>query len=225
MKHAIPPIPETRAGSLASLAYARLEEMLTTLALRPGSLIREAELCARVGIGRTPVREALKLLERDGLLEIQPRRGIWVTEMNPRGELLALEVRRPLERLVAGRAARRRQHEEIAALSVIASGMRAVGEEVDGTEFMRLDAEFNRAVCDAARNPHATEALALLQTRSRRFWYARVKTGLDLVRAAHHHAEVAEAIVAGDEAGADTAASRLMDYVEEFVRGSLDEGF
>lgn len=224
MTQAIDPRPDPRTGSLAQLAYARLEEMLITLALRPGSLIREAELCMRVGIGRTPVREALKLLERDGLVEIQPRRGIWVTEMNPRGELLALEVRRPLERLVAARAARRRQHDEAEALCRIAQGMRAVGEEVDGTDFMRLDAEFNTAVCAAARNPHATEALALLQTRSRRFWYARVKTGLDLVRAARHHADVAEAIVAGDEAGADAAANRLMDYVEEFVRGSLDEG-
>lgn len=215
---------DRRGGSLADAAYGRLEELLVTLAIAPGTLLREAELCELVGIGRTPVREALKHLERDGLVEIQPRRGIWVTGINMRDELLALEVRRPLERLVAGRAARRRNAMEAQHFARVARDMRATGDADDGPEFMRLDAEFNRLVCAAARNPHATEALAILQTRSRRFWYARVSTGLDLVRAARHHAAVAEAIRDSDEPGAEAAAERLLDYVEEFVRASLIDG-
>ena len=217
-------VGDKRGGSLADAAYARLEELLITLAIAPGTLLREAELCDLVGIGRTPVREALKHLERDGLVEIQPRRGIWVTSINMRDELLALEVRRPLERLVAGRAARRRDAAEAQQFARVAGEMRATGDADNGPEFMRLDAEFNHLVCAAARNVHATEALSVLQTRSRRFWYARVSTGLDLVRAARHHAAVAEAIRDGDEAGAESAAERLLDYVEEFVRASLTDG-
>ncbi|WP_372922816.1 GntR family transcriptional regulator [Roseovarius sp.] len=215
---------ESRNASLAHIAYTQLEEMLVTLSLRPGSLVREAELCESLGIGRTPVREALKHLERDGLIEIQPRRGIWVTEIDIRRELLALEVRRPLEKLVCGRAARRRTASEAAKFGKIGRDLRATAETGDGPLFMRLDAEFNMLVCQAARNPSAAEALVVLQTRSRRFWYTRVTTGLDLVRAARHHADVAEAIRDGDEPGAEDSAERLIDYVEEFLRASITVG-
>lgn len=215
---------ERRSASLAHIAYTQLEEMLVTLALKPGSLVREAELCESIGIGRTPVREALKHLERDGLIEIQPRRGIWVTEIDIRRELLALEVRRPLEKLVSGRAARRRSASEAAQFAKIGADLRATAKTDDGQRFMRLDAEFNMLVCQAARNPSAAEALEVLQTRSRRFWYTRVTTGLDLVRAARHHADVAEAIRDRDEPGAEAAADRLLDYVEEFLRDSVTVG-
>lgn len=206
------------------MAYGRLEEMIITLALAPGSLIREAELCERTGIGRTPVREALKQLERDGLVQIQPRRGIWVTDIDVRHELLALEVRRPLERLLAGRAARRRTAEEAAAFDRIANELRHSAVAGEGQDFMRADAEFNHLICAAARNPHATETVSALQSRSRRFWFAQVKTGNDLVTAAELHAAVAEGIREGNEAGAEAAADRLLDYVEDFVRGSVTAG-
>jgi DNA-binding GntR family transcriptional regulator len=208
-------------GSLAERAYERLEEMIITLELEPGALLREAEICARLGIGRTPVREALKHLERDGLVEIQARRGIWVTPIDVRSELLALEVRRPLERLVCGRAARRRSEQEAAAFARLAAEFRATGDRSDRLSFMRLDHEFNERVLAAGRNPFAEEAIGAFQARSRRFWFSQVTTGRDLVRAATLHADVSQAIAAGDEGAAGAASDRLLADVEAFVRASF----
>ena len=85
------------AQSLTDRAYAEIEEMIITLRLAPGSAISESELSAHLGIGRTPIREALQRLARERLVSIFPRRGIIVTEINVASQLRLLEVRRELE--------------------------------------------------------------------------------------------------------------------------------
>ena len=82
----------------------RLEEQIVTLKLEPGALLSEQALSAELGIGRTPIREALQRLAREGLVLILPRKGILVSETDPRKQLLVLEVRRELERLLAAPA-------------------------------------------------------------------------------------------------------------------------
>ena len=87
--------------SLTMVAYEQLEELITTLKLEPGTVLSEAALVDQLGIGRTPIREALQKLEREGLILILPRKGIQVTDINPRKQLLLLELRRELEKLLA----------------------------------------------------------------------------------------------------------------------------
>ena len=94
-------------ASLSERAYRRLEEMIVTLQLAPGSVVSETALSKRLGIGRTPIREALQQLARERLVVVLPRRGIMVSEINVRTQLRLLEARRELERLIAQRAARR----------------------------------------------------------------------------------------------------------------------
>jgi len=83
--------------SLTDKAYKQLEEMIVTLQLEPGSVLAEADLGQRLHIGRTPIREALHRLAREGLVTILPRKGILVTEINPGKQFLVLELRRELE--------------------------------------------------------------------------------------------------------------------------------
>src|SRR5579862_5579940 len=87
-------------GTLTDRAYRELEEMIVTLQLSPGTILSEQTLAVRLKIGRTPIREALQRLARDGLVVIMPRRGIMVSEINLRLQLRLLEVRRELERLM-----------------------------------------------------------------------------------------------------------------------------
>ena len=84
------------AQSLTDRAYAEIEELIVTLRLAPGTPVSEAELMARLGIGRTPIREALQRLARERLVEIYPRRGNFVTDINVAGQLRLLETRREL---------------------------------------------------------------------------------------------------------------------------------
>ena len=92
---------DTEDGTLTDRAYRELEEMIVTLQLLPGTVLSEQALALRLKIGRTPIREALQRLARDGLVVIMPRRGIMVSEINLKLHLRLLEVRRELERLMA----------------------------------------------------------------------------------------------------------------------------
>ena len=110
----MPKVQDIRPGkmSLADRAYNQLEELVVTLRLEPGAVLSEGVLASELGFGRTPIREALQRLAREGLVVILPRKGILVSEINPRKQLLVLEVRRELERLMARRAAVRQTEEE-----------------------------------------------------------------------------------------------------------------
>ena len=101
-------------------------------------------LSATFKIGRTPIREALQRLAREGLVAILPRKGILVSDINPRNQLLVLEVRRELERLLSRAGAERATEEQREQLQDIARGMVRASKANDDIAFMRLDRELNR---------------------------------------------------------------------------------
>lgn len=208
-------------GSLTGQAYRAIEELIVTLRLEPGEVLSETALAARIGIGRTPIREGLQRLAGEGLITILPRKGILVTDINPRRQLLLLEVRRELERLLARKAAVRQTKEERQAFLEIASGMQRAAEIEDDISFMRLDSELNKLISQAAHNEYASRAMRSLQGLSRRFWYMHYREAADLPLCARLHADQARAIACGDPDEAGIATDRLMDYVESFTRATL----
>jgi DNA-binding GntR family transcriptional regulator len=213
---------EAAEGSLADQAYARLEEMIVRLQLAPGAVVSEQALAERLGIGRTPIREALQRLARERLITVLPRRGIMVSEVNIRTQLRLLETRREVERLLARSAALRAKEEERARFRAIADGMEAAARSNDDKAFLRLDQTFNLLVLDAAQNEFAAGAMMLMNGLSRRFWYIHYKEAADMPLAARLHAEIARAIAKGDRDKAGAAADRLLDYIETFTRATLD---
>src|SRR5690606_3049558 len=104
--------PTVRPTTLTDIAYSRLEEMIATLLLAPGEFLSEQVLAETVGLGRTPIREALQRLAREGLVTILPRRGVQVTPIDPEEQLLVIEVRREIERLISRNAAARATTEQ-----------------------------------------------------------------------------------------------------------------
>ena len=208
--------------SLTDKAYAELEERIVTLALPPGQVLSENALAASLGIGRTPIREALQRLAREGLIVILPRRGVMVSEINVRSQLELLRVRRELERLMAQLAAKRAKAEERAQFQSIADGMNDCAGKDDDVGFMRLDRDLNLLISRACRNEYAQRAMGLTHGLSRRFWYMHYKEVLDLPRCAKLHAELAAAIAKGEEQKAMDASNALLDYIESFTRAALD---
>jgi DNA-binding GntR family transcriptional regulator len=195
-----------------------IEEQIVTLRLRPGEILSEQMLSATYKFGRTPVREALQRLAREGLITVFPRKGILVSDLNPRNQLLVLEVRRELERLLsragAGRATRLQREEFLD----IARGMDRAAKTSNDIAFMRLDRELNNLVLEAAHNDYAARSMKLLQGLSRRFWYMHYREAADLPLCARLHANQARAIAKGDSEAAARASDKLMDYVESFTR-------
>ena len=213
---------DQQGASLADRAYRQIEDLIVRLEFRPGQPMSEAEIGTRLGMGRTPVREALHRLAREGLILISPRRGIFVTEMRVDAQLRLLEVRRSLERLMCARAARLASPELRAEFANIATEMRKAGESEDDLAFLRLDQQFNEQMALASTNEFAASAIALTAGLSRRFWFRYYRTMADLPLTCALHADVAAAIAAGPPDEAAAASDRLLDYIERFTRSVFD---
>ena len=153
---------------------------------------------------------------------VLPRRGILISEIDIRAQLQLLEVRREVERLIAGNAAERATEAERERFQGIAREMAHAAETDDDRSFLRLDRELNDLSVDAARNGFAAKAMQLMQPLSRRFWFIHYQEVADLPLCARLHAEVARAIGDGDRDRACAASDRLLDYIETFTRATLD---
>ena len=209
------------AVTLTERAYRELEEQIVTLRLKPGEFLSEYALSQSLHIGRTPIREALQRLAREGLVTILPRKGILVSETDPRKQLLVLEARRELERLLCRLGAQRSTKEQRRRFREIAAGMDRAGQVNDDIAFMRLDRELNILIAEAAHNDYASRAMRFLHGHSRRFWYMHYKQAADLPLCARLHADQARAIGAGDPKCAAAASDRLIDYTETFTRATV----
>lgn len=210
------------ADTLTEQAYRRLEEQIVTLRLKPGEFVSEHAVADSLGFGRTPIREALQRLAREGLVTILPRKGILVSETDPRRQLLVLEVRRELERLLARLGAQRADDAQRQRFLEIAEGMDRAGKANDDIAFMRLDRELNLLISEAGHNDYASRAMRFLHGHSRRFWYLHYKQAADLPLCARLHASQARAIAQGDSERAATATDRLIDYTETFTRATVN---
>jgi DNA-binding GntR family transcriptional regulator len=212
---------QQRPETLTEQAYRQIEELIVTLRLKPGVVLSEQMLASRIEIGRTPIREALQRLALEGLVTILPRKGILVTDINPRSQLLVLEVRRELERLLSRASAERATTAQRETFLAVAVGMEKAAKTNDDISFMRLDRELNRLVVEAGHNDYAARAMKLLQGLSRRFWYMHYREAADLPLCARLHAAQARAIAQGDGELAARASDDLLDYTESFTRATV----
>ena len=209
------------AETLTDQAYRLIEEQIVTLRLKPRDVLSEKMLSAMFGIGRTPVREALQRLANEGLVIILPRKGILVSDLNPRQQLLVLELRRELERLLSRAGAERATREQREQLREIARGMDRAAKAKDDIAFMRLDRELNRLMIEAAHNDYTARSMKMIQGLSRRFWYMHYRQAADLPLCAHLHAKQSRAIADGKAEAAARASDKLLDYVESFTRRTV----
>ena len=214
--------PGPQPDTLTDHAYRLIEEEIVTLVLTPGSVVSEATLSARLGIGRTPIREALQRLAREHLVSILPRRGIVVSGIDVVKQLRLLETRRELERLLVRSAARRASRAEREAFAALAAGMNAAAAQDDDLGFMRHDRSFNLLVLAAGGNEFAASAMGLMNGLSRRFWFAHHEAMADLPLTARLHAAIAQAIADGACDAAAAASDALVDYIESVARRVME---
>src|SRR3954467_11194737 len=210
-----------RPHRLPDIAHGKLEELIVTLELPPGSMWSEAMLSDRIEIGRTPVREAVQRLAWEQLLTIIRRHGIRISDIDPHEQMLVLELRREFEPLVASRAARRATVDERRYLSKIADSFMEAGATVDVMKFLRVHFESKRFIIDCARNPFVANAFAPINALTRRFYFVYQRETKDVARAAALHAAVLKAIAYGDEVAAAEAATAMVDYAEYYTRSVI----
>lgn len=200
-------------------AYHALERMIVTLELQPGSVATEGSLIERLGLGRTPVREAIQRLAWEGLVEIRPRAGLAIAPLHPGDWVRVIDARWGVEIVLARSAARYVTREAAARFHDAALGMQRAVLANDVMAFLEADKALDEALALAAENPFAARVAAPLQTHSRRFWYRyRAETGL--AEAAEQHVALIRAILDGDETAADLEADRLMTLLREHAEAA-----
>jgi DNA-binding GntR family transcriptional regulator len=200
-----------QAESLAEKAYVAIRRLIVTLELGPGSVINERELVEQLGIGRTPVREALRRLAQEGLVEVYPRRGMFVTDVDVRNLALISEVRAALEPEAARLAAERATDAERAELEELLDALDAGAS--DDQALMALDERIHRAVYRCARNDLLTTTLEQYYVLALRIWTLALDRQHELKDAVQEHRALLEAIHDGD---GERAAATMRAHVEDF---------
>jgi DNA-binding GntR family transcriptional regulator len=194
---------------VAARAYRVLERMVVTLELAPGGFVTEGALIERLGLGRTPVREAIQRLAWEGLLDVRPRAGIVVAPLHPGDWLRVIDARRGVEVVLARSAARFVTRAVAGRFHQAALAMQKAVVAGDVLAFLEADKSHDDALALAADNPFAARLAAPLQSHSRRFWF-RYKAETGLAESAENHVAIIRSILDGDEDAAAKDAKRLM---------------
>lgn len=188
------------------VAYEELRRMIVTLELEPGSPIDERYLVDQLGIGRTPVREAIQRLIHEGMITHTPRRGSWVSPLSFSELQYLIESRRMLEMECCRLAAQR----------MSANHLRSVREKVeetgpqikggDSSTSVFIDQYFHGEIARATGNRFLMRMMDQLQHELIRYWYvSSVQVG-ELHIVVNHHLEMLEAIESGNPDEAERAA-------------------
>ena len=208
--------------SQSELAYRRILERIVSLEMPPGSVVNETRLREELGIGRTPIREALQRLARENLVRPVPHRGTFVTDVNITDLARITEVRVVLEAHAARLAADK-----------LAAPDREVIEELlellsrayvtDQRDLMQLDQKIHRAIYRAARNPFLEATLERYFNLILRLWYLVLDHDVRLREAVDEHVELMRAILAGDGDLAETIMRKHVTGFEREIRKALVE--
>jgi DNA-binding GntR family transcriptional regulator len=210
--------PDLEASSLAERAYHAIREMIVSLALRPGAVIDERDLTARLGIGRTPTREALRRLAQERLVEVYPRRGMFVTSVEIRDLASLAEVRCVLEGYVARLAAERATDADHAVLESLLDEL-DTGAELGRAELMALDERIHRQVYRSAHNSFLEATLEEYYVLALRIWHLALDRARTLEQAVLGHRELLEAIREGDaDRAEETMRRHVLDFEESMRR-------
>lgn len=184
--------------SSADVAYDALREGIVTGRHPAGTRLREEDLAATLGLSRTPVREALRRLHADGLVQVEPRRGALVVDWSTADLDELFELRALVEGYSARRAASRITDEQVATLEALCDGMEAAaaGSEIDYETVGRLNSQFHQEIHRASNSRYVTGLLAnLVQMALTMRTFHRYQPA-EMARSMGHHRELAAALKA-----------------------------
>lgn len=208
---------ETKASDRA---YAALREDIVEWRLQPGTVLQEVEQSERLGVSRTPVREALARLSADGLVAAQGGRGLIVTAVSVESVEQLFGLRRALEQEAARAAAGNRDPEvfrDLRARFQEAGGLLADGDPAHARYYELVDG-LDQAVDDAAANPYLVSALRNLRPHLARLRRVSRDDPDRLRAAAQEHLLIVEAIIDGD---AELAASATRVHLYRSLQSVL----
>ncbi|GLX67292.1 GntR family transcriptional regulator [Paenibacillus glycanilyticus] len=200
----IPPLePQKQRKSLGEQIYESIRESIVSFRLEPGTMIYENELADSMKVSRTPVREAIRLLVSEQLLEVLPQRGTRIALISARKVSEARFIREQLElgafRLAAAKWSDRDRSAESASLEALLLQQQAAAADKDVALFLRLDEAFHRAVLEIAGNETLMQMIYYMRAHLNRARYLAMDQFGHMDQVVEEHRRLYDAIRSGDE--------------------------
>jgi DNA-binding GntR family transcriptional regulator len=203
----------------AQRAYTLIHEKIITTEMKPGAVIEEAALMSGLGLGRTPIREALKLLEAERLVVVSPRRGMFVADVTLTDLRQIEEIRLELDSLCVRLAVARMAPAQLAEMRRLVAELDQAENRYTQAELLNLDRRFHALLREAAHNRLLEAECKMLFNLSLRIWYLFVNRLAPADLAEDAFAEILAAVEAGDPMRADRAIrAHILQFGESVKR-------
>lgn len=205
--------------SLSDIAYQQIKAKIVSLELPPAALIDETQLAEELGVGLTPIRQALRKLEMKNLVVILPRRGTLVADLNLSDLQKIYEIRTEIEVLAARLAAQRATPKQVEMLRNLVQQSVDLQAEENNRQLITLDREIHLLIAEASRNEFLVETAEWLYNHVQRLWNLTIDQVADLDKTVQEHGTLCEAIAAGDvEQAGDLMRSHINHFQEVYTR-------
>ncbi|MFL9823754.1 GntR family transcriptional regulator [Rhodoplanes sp. SY1] len=213
-----------KGASLSDRAYQQIKEMILTLFFLPGQYLNEAAICDLLKLGRTPVHQALQLLQVEGLVEVVPRKGVIVRPDSINEVVEILDARILVEVELVRRAVANSTREDIKELTAILekTNRRHGGGSLDA--FVESDRAFHVKLSAMSGNAILADFVRLMHERSTRFWYLHLWQTVDVYAAGREHRTILEAMETRDPERAARAMRKHIENLRERLQHILHHG-
>ena len=203
---------------LREIVYEELKRQIMVGEIAPGTRMMEVELAEEMGVSRTPVREAIRKLEKEGLVTIEPRRGAYASDISAKDMVDILEVRQDLEGMAAGIAAQKITDEGRIELENIARKYKDSVDREDIEEIIKNDEAFHKYIGSLSGNKTLIKMVSQVQELALRFRYIYYEDFSRFKNQPSEHQAIVDAIAGGDVAGARKYAEEHLAGLKDFVR-------
>jgi len=205
--------------SLAERAFHEIRRMIIRLELAPGDVVREGDLQARLGIGRTPIREALQRLARDHFVTVIPRRGMFVSAIDVDELSMLYETRAIMEPYAARLAAVRGTAADWDEMAAVLADTERPG--ITPEELLDRDRRCHEIIWRAAGNRFLTDTLDMLYAQSDRLWHMYLADVAKMSHAVDEHVAIHAALIDADAAAAATLVEAHVQSFDAQVRDAV----
>lgn len=208
---------------LREIVYEELKRQILIGEIPPGTRMMEVELADDMGVSRTPIREAIRKLEKEGLVSIEPRRGAYASEISIKDMVDVLEVREFLESMAAGLAAKKISNEEKEKISKASLAYKKAVESGQTEDIIKADELFHKLIVECSGNKTLIQMMNQVQELALRFRYIYYEDFSRYKNMPYEHQEIVDAVASGNEERAKEKAYTHVQRLKDFViaRGEM----
>ena len=207
---------------LRELVYEELRMLIMTGQIKPGTRMMEIDLAEGMGVSRTPVREAIRQLEKDNLVTIEPRRGAYVSDISATDMQDMLYVREPLEGIATFLATMNMTQEEIDRLSDVNRQYEEAFEKGEREELIKLDTHFHNLIAEGSHNKYLIALLKNLQEQVLRFRYIYFKSGKRAAEVINEHKLILDSMMERNQEDARKRSIAHIANLRESIKNEED---